>query len=175
MIRNTAAAMPAGSAFRSATVLKCCLLFKNAPNTVLPHPKTTKGAHNRNSVVSLCTSKVDFRNKPLAIHGAKNSIRIKTKKPPQRKRLRKLLTKSRYFVGVISFSRVTKSGTKLNLAPSRTTVSTNITTFNAVMSATAISLSPNRFGINKTRMRRLNPMPANVIPITQKVFNIPCG
>ena len=168
--RNINAAVPAGRAFRRATVLKRCWLFRKAPRTVLPHPKIRSGAQNRNSVVTLCTSTVDFRNNPPAIHGAKNSIRIKTPKPTLSNKIRRLFVKHWYSVRVISFSLVTKTGTRLNLAPSRTIVSTNRTTVNAAVSASAVSPNPKRFGINRTRTRRLNPIPAKVIPITQNVL-----
>ena len=169
--RNTNAAVPAGRAFRSATVLKRCWLFRKAPSTVLPHPKIRSGAQNRNRVVvSFCTSTDDFRNNPPAIPGAKNSIRMKTPNPTLSNKIRRLFVKRWYSVRVISCSLETKTGTRLNLAPSRTTVSTNSTTVSAAVSASAVSLKPKRFGINRTRTRRLNPIPARVITITQNVF-----
>ena len=168
--KNIAAAVPAGSAFRSATVLKRCWLFRKAPRTVLPDPKTRIGAQSRNRVVPFSTSTVDLANSPPAIHGARSSIRIKIPNPILIKANSRLLVKYWYSARGISFSRVTKRGTRLNLAPSRTIVSTTNTTVNAVISASAVSLKPNRLGINRTRTRRLNPMPAHVMTITQRVL-----
>ena len=113
---------------------------------------------------------VDFLNNPPTIHGARNSIRTKTAKPTPIKKHSRLFVKRLYSVRVISFSRVTKSGTRLNLAPSRTIVSTTNTIVNAAVSSSTVTLKPNRFGIKIARTRRLNPIPAQVITITQKVL-----
>ena len=77
----------------------------------------------------------------------------------------------RWYSGrVISFSRVTKTGTRLNLAPSRTIVSTNSTTVNAAVSASAVSLNPKRFGIKRTPDEKTQPHSSKGNPHHPKRF-----
>ena len=168
--KKAATANAGGSAFRSATVLNRRRLFRNAPITVLPHPKRTSRVHNRSNVTISARAARECRgNNPLAIQGAPAAINIASIPPRQRDTVKIPFVKRRYAAGPITVSCVTKSGTRLNFAPSRTTVSMSSTLFKVATKMSAFSLAPNRVGISLKWTRRLNPMPPNVIAITQGV------
>ena len=159
-----------GSAFRSATVLNRRRLFRNAPIAVLPHPTRTTGAHKRSNVTISARAAREYRgSNPFAIQGAPAAISIARMPPKQMDTVKIPFVKRRYAAEFIAVSCVTKSGTRLNFAPSRTTVSMSSTLFKVATKMSAFSLTPNRVGISLKWTRRLNPMPPKVIIITQGV------
>ena len=168
--KKHALANAGGSAFRSATVLNRRRLFSNAPIAVLPQPKRTRSAHPRSNVtISIRAARECRGSNPFAIQGAHTAISIASIPPKQRDTVKILFVKRRYASGLIAVSCVTKSGTRLNFAPSRTTVSISSTLFKVATKMSAFSLTPNRVGISLKWTRRLNPMPPSVIAITQGV------